>query len=69
MDHGGSAQPFIAALAVAIAWLEPLSTGRAVLWISVVMLDVMSVVSLATGARVNLIAPALPGHLHRGVNC
>jgi len=47
---------FIAALAVTIAAGEPTSTGRVVLWISVVMLNVMSAVSLGTGARVDFIA-------------
>jgi hypothetical protein len=52
----GLALLFIAALAVAIAAGEPTSTGRVVLWISVVMLNVMSAVSLGTGARVDFIA-------------
>lgn len=52
----GLALIFIAALAVAMAWGEPTSAGRVVLWICVVMLNAMSVVSLATGARVDFIA-------------
>jgi hypothetical protein len=47
---------FLAALAVVVAAGEPTATGRAVLWACVVMLNVMSAVSLTTGARVDFIA-------------
>ena len=47
---------FLAGLITTVALAGLGTTGRAVLWLSVVMLNVMSAVSLATGFRVDVIA-------------
>lgn len=47
---------FLAALITTVALADPDPTGRAVLWLVVGMLNVMSAVSLATGFRVDFIA-------------
>jgi hypothetical protein len=47
---------FIATLITTVALADPGPTGRAVLWLIVGMLTVMSAVSLATGFRVGFLA-------------
>jgi hypothetical protein len=52
----GLAVVFLATLITTVALADLDSTGRAVLWLVVGMLNVMSAVSLATGFRVDFIA-------------
>jgi hypothetical protein len=53
----GAALVFIAALVATVALVDATSdVARAVLWVTVVMLNVMSAVSLFTGFRVDFIA-------------